>query len=98
MLGLERLLLVAFGFVGFCIRYNGSVSLSAYLGRGSHYWGCETEGVLRTKKNFFLKRKEEIQALEVVTVVSCSTFHCSKCNNSVITVTMNECYLICTKV
>lgn len=26
-------LLVAFGFVGFCVRYNGSVSLSAVSGR-----------------------------------------------------------------
>lgn len=49
-LGLVRLLLVAFGFVGFCIRYNGSVSLSAYLGHVSHYWEGETTDVLRTKK------------------------------------------------
>lgn len=41
---------MAFGFVGFWRRYNGSVSLSAYLGHVSHYWGCETTDALRTKR------------------------------------------------
>lgn len=30
--------------------YNGSVSLSAYLGHVSHSWSCETTDMLRTKK------------------------------------------------
>lgn len=57
---------MAFGFVGFCIRYNGSVSLSAYSGHVSHHWGCETEDVLRTKKKKERKkgRKEKKTGLK----------------------------------
>ena len=57
---------MAFGFAGFCIRYNGSVSLSAYLGHVSHHWGCETTEMLRTKR----------WALKIVTMVSSYTCQC----------------------
>lgn len=64
---------MAFGFVGFCTRYNGSVSLSAYLGHVSHYWGCETTDVLRTKKK---------RALKIVMTVSSFAFYCI-CTNKI---------------
>lgn len=47
-------LLVGFGFVGFSIRYNGSVSLSADLDYVSHC-GCETTDVSRARRRQTLK-------------------------------------------
>lgn len=57
---------MAFGFAGFCIRYNGSVSLSADLGHVSHHWVCETTEMLRTKS----------WALKIVMTVSSHTCQC----------------------